>query len=119
MGEASLIQALKATMQVGTNWTQLQADQQLALELICLKAGRILTGAPDHIDNWIDIAGYSTLVADRLKEGGVKTGEIGELAEEPLYKRDTLNEAKRSIPRERGESTGLDRRGHAEAARPG
>ena len=24
--------------------------------------------APEYIDNWVDIAGYATLVADRLEE---------------------------------------------------
>lgn len=41
-------------------------DQWEAIEMIVHKMGRILNGNPDKIDNWVDIAGYATLVADRL-----------------------------------------------------
>ena len=46
--------------------TQLAFDQREALDMIMHKVGRILNGNPDKIDNWVDIAGYATLVADRL-----------------------------------------------------
>lgn len=42
-------------------------DQLYALDMFCAKLARIINGNADHIDNWIDIAGYATLVADRLK----------------------------------------------------
>ena len=45
----------------------LAPDQQEAMELIFHKFARIVNGDPDHIDNWKDIAGYATLVADRLE----------------------------------------------------
>ena len=45
----------------------LDADQVEALDMIATKIARILNGNPDHVDSWIDIAGYATLVADRLK----------------------------------------------------
>lgn len=45
----------------------LASDQQEAMELIFHKFARIVNGDPDHIDNWKDIAGYATLVADRLE----------------------------------------------------
>lgn len=41
-------------------------DQMEALEMICHKIARILNGDPDYSDSWRDIAGYATLVADRL-----------------------------------------------------
>lgn len=31
------------------------------------KIARILNGDPDYVDNWVDIAGYAKLVADRLQ----------------------------------------------------
>jgi hypothetical protein len=37
------------------------------LDMIFTKVGRILNGDSNHIDSWIDIAGYATLVADRLQ----------------------------------------------------
>jgi len=45
----------------------LAPDQQEAMELIFHKFARVVNGDPDHIDNWKDIAGYATLVADRLE----------------------------------------------------
>lgn len=45
----------------------LAPDQQEAMELIFHKFARIVNGDPDHIDNWKDVAGYATLVADRLE----------------------------------------------------
>lgn len=44
------------------------ADDQIeALDMICHKIGRIINGDPDYADSWIDISGYSKLVADRLQ----------------------------------------------------
>jgi hypothetical protein len=47
--------------------TQLYPDQLQALDMIVTKIGRILTGNPSHLDSWVDIAGYATLVSDRLQ----------------------------------------------------
>lgn len=44
-------------------------DQAEALDMIFHKIGRVLNGDPNYADNWLDIAGYAKLVADRL--GGV------------------------------------------------
>ena len=42
-------------------------DQWEAIEMIVHKMGRIVNGNPDVVDHWVDIAGYATLVADRLQ----------------------------------------------------
>lgn len=42
-------------------------DQQEALEMIFHKIGRIVNGDADYDDSWVDVAGYSKLVADRLQ----------------------------------------------------
>lgn len=42
-------------------------DQWEALEMIVHKMGRIVNGNPDKVDSWVDIAGYATLIADRLR----------------------------------------------------
>lgn len=42
-------------------------DQAEALDMIFSKLARILNGNANHTDSWIDIAGYATLVADRLQ----------------------------------------------------
>ena len=46
----------------------LHADQADALNMICVKISRIINGDADYGDSWRDIAGYATLVADRLEE---------------------------------------------------
>ena len=40
--------------------------------MIAHKIGRILAGDPNHIDHWLDIAGYATLVAKELEAHGKK-----------------------------------------------
>jgi len=46
---------------------ELDADQIEALEMVAHKIARVLNGNPNHHDHWHDIAGYATLVGDRLK----------------------------------------------------
>lgn len=41
-------------------------DQLEAINMIFNKLGRIVNGDPNYSDSWRDIAGYATLVADRL-----------------------------------------------------
>lgn len=53
-------------------WDNLSCVQQQALRVIADKIARILNGDPDYIDNWHDIAGYSTLVV-RWLQSGMKT----------------------------------------------
>ena len=65
-GTAQDIKSLIHTALIG-NPTVLDADQVEALDMIATKIARILNGNPNHVDSWIDIAGYATLVADRLK----------------------------------------------------
>ena len=45
----------------------LALDQQEALEMICHKIARVINGDQDYADSWHDIAGYSTLIVERLK----------------------------------------------------
>lgn len=42
-------------------------DQIIAMDMICHKLARIVVGDADYLDNWVDIAGYAQLVADRLQ----------------------------------------------------
>ena len=68
---AEIMQELKMIMRSTNGWHNLSASQKEALEMIQHKIGRILNGDPNYIDNYIDICGYSKLVADELK-GEVK-----------------------------------------------
>ena len=72
-GQARIAQDLKGVMGefLLDQGKRLDDDQIEALEMIFSKLGRILNGDPNYADSWIDIAGYATLVADRL-EGKVQ-----------------------------------------------
>jgi len=66
---ARLAQALKRAMadhaqDMGTTFSD---DQWEALEMIATKISRIVNGDPENVDQWDDIAGYATLVADRMR----------------------------------------------------
>jgi hypothetical protein len=47
--------------------TSLPPDMCIALDMICHKLARIAVGDANYVDNWVDIAGYAKLVADRLE----------------------------------------------------
>jgi transposase-like protein len=66
---SKVTQRLKAVAHqfAGQNNKTFDADQAEALDMIFTKIGRILNGDPNHIDSWVDIAGYAKLVADRLQ----------------------------------------------------
>lgn len=65
-GHANIAQALKRVMHTAQS-KKMQSDQCEALDMIQHKIARILNGDPNYADNWIDIAGYATLVANRLE----------------------------------------------------
>jgi hypothetical protein len=52
----------------GPELPPLQAE---ALELIALKISRIVTGDPNYVDNWVDVAGYAELVVKELSGEGI------------------------------------------------
>jgi len=66
---AEIMQMMKRIVHTYTEMrdTQLAFDQREALDMIVHKMGRIINGNPDKVDSWRDIAGYATLVADRLE----------------------------------------------------
>jgi hypothetical protein len=50
------------------SWKSMDPDMQESLDMIATKIARILIGDPYHHDNWIDIAGYAMLIANRLQQ---------------------------------------------------
>lgn len=66
---AEIMQMLKRLVHnyVEDRGTPLAFDQREAIDMIIHKLGRIINGNPDKVDSWRDIAGYATLVADRLE----------------------------------------------------
>lgn len=75
---AEITQVIKQVILEGKHLSQLSSDRVITrvgimnhdqiecLEMIAHKLGRILNGDPNYEDSWRDIAGYATLVADRL-----------------------------------------------------
>ena len=68
---ASLSQHLKTIIRKETT-VIMALDQTEALEVICAKIARICTGDPNHADSWHDIAGYATLIENRLVKDVIK-----------------------------------------------
>jgi hypothetical protein len=68
-GHAEISQRLKGTIHhfEAVRGCDLDPDMREALEMVMHKVARILNGDPRYADNWIDIAGYTKLVADRLQ----------------------------------------------------
>ena len=46
---------------------EIRFDVLEALDMIAHKLARIANGDPEYADSWRDIAGYATLVADRIE----------------------------------------------------
>ena len=65
---AAISQALKEIMRMTSGWDRLAVDQIESLEMVAHKIARILNGDPNYADSWVDIAGYSKLIADRLTD---------------------------------------------------
>jgi hypothetical protein len=65
-GHAHVTQQIKADMAAHPGWHKLAPDQKEALDMIAHKIGRILNGDPNYAGSWHDIAGYATLVENRL-----------------------------------------------------
>lgn len=68
-GHAKITQRLKTVMWEHPGWAKLDDDMCEALEMVAHKIGRILNGDPKYADSWVDVGGYSKLVADRLENG--------------------------------------------------
>lgn len=69
-GHAEISQQLQGVIRTyeARRGCDLDPDQREALGMIAHKIARILNGDPNYADNWIDIAGYATLVANRLEK---------------------------------------------------
>lgn len=77
-------QVIEFGMQVtGKTRFDFYVDELEALAMISNKLGRIVNGDPHWSDSWRDIAGYATLVADRLDNDMAQQ----KLTEEQTYER--------------------------------
>lgn len=65
---AKISQAFKAVMSdalIGKKVTDVQYE---AMDMIAHKLARIVSGDPNYIDSWQDLAGYATLVVRDLEK---------------------------------------------------
>ena len=57
--QTRVAQNIKHAMSESINWRRLAPYQREALEMIAVKAARILSGDPNYFDFWHDIEGYA------------------------------------------------------------
>jgi Domain of unknown function (DUF6378) len=66
--QAQISQALQDITRAGRSYTTMDSYQREALAMILHKISRIVNGNTRNVDSWADIAGYATLVANRLQK---------------------------------------------------
>ena len=66
--QALVAQTLKHVVHTAPTAQVMKAIERESLDMICTKMSRLLTGDPQHLDSWVDIAGYAQLVVDRLRK---------------------------------------------------
>ena len=64
--QAKISSDLKMVMRFTDGWSNLSHSKREALEMIAHKIARILNGDSNYDDNWIDIAGYATLIEKEI-----------------------------------------------------
>lgn len=65
---ATITQAIKSCYKITDSYDSLNSPQRESLDMIAHKIGRILAGNPNIKDHWDDIAGYATLVSERIED---------------------------------------------------
>jgi hypothetical protein len=64
---AETSQELKHILRSRSGWHRLPPIAQEAIDLICTKLSRVVSGDGRFGDHWVDIAGYAQLVARELE----------------------------------------------------
>ena len=87
MGQAQIAQSLHIVLEQGMklsgkNRFSFAPDQLEAVNMIVNKLARIYNGDPHYADSWRDIAGYATLVADRLDKDRIEEQKQIEMKEQ-------------------------------------
>lgn len=65
---ARISQTLKSTIYSTRTYDKMSDIQREAIEMICLKMSRIVSGNPNEVDHWNDIAGYAKLAAKAIED---------------------------------------------------
>lgn len=87
MGQARIAQSIhvvldQAMQMTGKTRFDFSPDQLEAINMIVNKIGRIYNGDPHYSDSWRDIAGYATLVADRLDNDTQEQKRLADMKEQ-------------------------------------
>lgn len=65
---AIVAKQLKAVLHEAVGWEEMEPHKQEALEHICTKISRIVTGNSNYADNWADVQGYAALIEQIIKD---------------------------------------------------
>jgi hypothetical protein len=68
---AQVSQRLKSALRFAGDsdgYNNLSDIQKEALDMICSKISRIINGNANEVDHWVDVAGYSMLVAKAIEK---------------------------------------------------
>lgn len=108
MGQARIAQSIhivldQAMQMTGKTRFDFAPDQLEAVNMIVNKMARIFNGDPHYSDSWRDIAGYATLVADRLDNDTQEQKRLTDMKEQ--YER---NRTPEQIEADRGCDEGCD-----------
>lgn len=76
---AAATQSIMDVLRSHRNWSVLPPMVRETLHMIAHKMGRIVTGDPCHQDHYDDIAGYATLISQRL---GTIIGQVQRLRDQ-------------------------------------
>lgn len=66
---AKIAQDIQDAMRHNLGWFELPDVHKQALTVIADKIARALSGDHNYLDNWVDIAGYATLVQRHIEKG--------------------------------------------------
>ena len=66
---ARIAQSTKELWRKENGWERLSDAQREALEMIAHKIARVLSGDPNYVDHWADVAGYAELVVKQVDGG--------------------------------------------------
>ena len=119
MGQARIAQSLHLVLRqgmeiAGKNTFDFAPDELEAMHMIVNKIARIYNGDNHYSDSWRDIAGYATLVADRLDNDTQEQKRLADMKEQ--YERNRTPEQTKA---DRGCDEGCNCTTEPTAAEPG
>jgi hypothetical protein len=65
---ASFAQVLKTMFRTMPKWANMEPEHKEAIDLMCTKFGRIISGNPMEEEHWKDLMGYAELGREVCKE---------------------------------------------------